>query len=172
MTPTVRSGSSVKRLVALAGVLLSASACGYTMGNELHERGIRRIAVRVVGNETFRERLEIPITRAVLEELSTRGGFLPSTPRDADAILHIVLEVDRGRALVTGSRALPVVEGALEIAAGMRLTERGSGRVLMERPVLDRVEYRSSIQESLSSVQPELARDLARKIVLALESGF
>jgi hypothetical protein len=38
--------------------------------------------------------------------------------------------------------------------------------------VLDRAEFRTTLNEDLATVRKELVEDLARKIVLALESSF
>ena len=44
--------------------------------------------------------------------------------------------------------------------------------MLLERRLLDRTEFRDPIGENLTTARSELVVDLARKITLALESGF
>ena len=67
-----------------------------------------------------------------------------------------------------GDLAAPVREGALLAAVRMRLVHR-DGRVLIDRVLLDRTEFRSAIGEDLTTARKELATDLARKITLALD---
>ena len=158
--PTVRG-------VAL--LLLLASGCGYTFGSGLPEQGVRSIALQVVGNETYRQRLEVELGAALARELPVSTDLVLADQRHADAILEVVFTDARERTLVSGSRTDPVREGALEAAIRMRLLRR-DGTVLLERRLLDRTEFRDPIGEDLTSARSELAEDLARKIALALES--
>ena len=52
------------------------------------------------------------------------------------------------------------------------LTDRRTGQKLIDKTVLDRAEFRTTLNEDLATVRKELVEDLARKIVLALESSF
>jgi len=49
---------------------------------------------------------------------------------------------------------------------------RRNGAVLLEQTLLDRTEFRDPIGEDLSTARAELVNDLARKIALALQTGF
>jgi hypothetical protein len=53
----------------------------------------------------------------------------------------------------------------------MRLVAR-DGRVLLERRVTDRTEFRSPIGEDLTSARREIVEDLARKIWSDLAKDF
>lgn len=146
-------------------------ACGYTFGSGLPEQGVRRIALLVVGNETWRQRLEVELNSALARELPVSTDLVLADRRHADAVLQVVFVDARERTLVAGSRDDPVREGALEAAVRMRLLRR-DGTLLFERRLLDRTEFRSPIGEDLTSARVELAEDLARKIALALESDL
>lgn len=159
------------RLAAMLGCLL-LPACGYTFGSGLHQQGVRTVHLRVVGNDTFRQRLENELSAALSRELPASTDLLPASADTADAVLEISLRQDRERTLVTGSRVDPTREGAFEAAVHMRLVARGSDRVLLERDLLDRAEFRDPIGEDLRSARAELVQDLARKIALALETAF
>ncbi|MCA8978042.1 MAG: hypothetical protein KDC98_25170, partial [Planctomycetes bacterium] len=89
----------------------------------------------------------------------------------ADATIEVVIVEATERTLVPGDLAAPVREGALTAAVRLRLVHR-DGRVLIERVLLDRAEFRDPIGEDLTSARAELATDLARKIALALDGSW
>jgi hypothetical protein len=167
---TARHGGTAGLLAAAATLL--GSGCGYTFGSGLQEQGVHTVALRVVGNESYRQRLEADLSFEVSRQLYAGSDLLPATADVADAIIEIVITDDRERTLVPGSRADPVREGSEETAVRMRLLSRRTGKVLLARNLLDRAEYRTPIGEDLTSARKELVRDLARKIALALEAGF
>lgn len=150
---------------------LAAAACGYTFGSGLPEAGVRTVALAVVGNETYRQRLEVELTAALARELPVSTDLRLTTRARADAVLQVVIEQVQDATLVTGGRPQPVREGTLGAAVRMRLVA-ADGRLLVDRTLLDRTEFRSPIGEDLSTARSELVNDLARKIALALEAGF
>lgn len=154
----------------LLGCLLLAG-CGYTFGSGLEQRGVRSIALSVVGNETYRQRLEAELGLALARQIHDATGLVLADRSTADATLHVVLSEAHERTLVTGLRSDPVREGAFEAAVRIRLVSR-DGTVLLERRLLDRTEFRSPIGEDLTSARSELVEDLARKIALALQSDI
>lgn len=158
------------RRAALCLVLLVA-ACGYQAGLDLRDEGVRRVAVRVVGNETFRQRLEIPLTRELQEALVVHSNVVPASVAEADAVLEVDIADVRNRTLVQGAQ-VPIREGALEFALDARLVATDGGRVLRDRRILERAEFRVPVGENLDSATREAVRDLARKIVLSLEADF
>lgn len=159
----------------VCGLVLAAtwlSACGYTSGSGLHGQNVRTVHLRAIENDTFRQRLEVELSAAVSRELSVSSDLLPASATQADAILDLRITNERERTLVTGDRASPVREGAQEVYVHVLLTDRRSGKKLVERTVVDRAEFRSPLGENLSTARAELVEDLARKIVLALETPF
>ncbi|MBX3462310.1 MAG: hypothetical protein KF830_04010 [Planctomycetes bacterium] len=161
------------RLVPLAAALaaLVAGGCGYSFGSGLPQQGIRSIALLVVGNETYRQRLEVDLSAALAQELPVSSDLVLADRRRADAILQVVLTDANERTLVAGSRADPVREGAFEAAVHLRVLRR-DGSLLFERRLFDRTEFRDPLGEDLTSARAELIEDLARKIVLALEADL
>lgn len=156
--------------LSLSPWLLLAAGCGYTFGSGLDREGVRTIAVAVVGNESYRQRLEAELSAALATELQLTD--LTLAPRQqADAVLHVTIAGAQERTLVPGDRTDPVREGAFEAAIRMKLVRR-NGAVVLERTLLDRTEFRDPIGEDLTTARAELVGDLARKIALALESGF
>jgi hypothetical protein len=149
---------------------LLLAACGYTAGSGLHERGIRTVQVLAVANDTYRQRLEEELGAEVSRSLA-RTDLLPGDS-SSDAVLELRIVDERERTLVTGDRTVPVREGAQEVLVQVRLRDRRSGRLVVDRTVTDRVEFRDPIGENLTTARQQLVRDLASKIVLALETGF
>ncbi len=161
----------------LATVLLNAlcaglaAGCGYTAGFDLAERGIHSIGLAVAGNETFRQRLEVPLTRDLQRTLPTHTGLSLTSPERADAVLHVDLVDAQGVSLLQGP-AHPVLEGGLVLTADVVLVDRRTGRAVRRARIRDIGEFRSAIGENLDSVVLEMSADLARKIALALEPAF
>lgn len=167
----MRSMARVRGSLLAAGFAALLAGCGYTFGTGLEQRGVRSIALTVVGNETYRQRLEAELGLSLSRQLHTATGLVLADRSTADATLHVVLSEARERTLVTGLRTDPVREGAFEAAVRIRLVGR-DGTVLLERRLLDRTEFRTPIGEDLTSARNELVEDLAHKIAQALESDF
>ena len=129
--------------------------------------------LRAIENDTFRQRLEVELGAAVSRELSVSSDLLPGSAAAADAILELRITSERERTLVSGDRtSAPVREGAQEVVVRILLTDRRTGKQLVDRTVIDRAEFRSPLGEDLGTARTELVEDLARKIVLALETPF
>ncbi len=173
MSPTpTRGRQQPGPSLRLLPLLLCLPACGYSFGSGLHERGVRTVHVRAIANDTFRQRLEVELSAAVSRELSVSSDLLPASAEQADAVLELRIVDERERTLVVGGRSEPVREGAQEVTVQVTLRDRRTGKALVDRPVVDRAEFRSPIGENLDTARVELVQDLARKIVLALEGSF
>lgn len=154
------------RRPSLALALLLTS-CGYQAGGLMDDLGVRRVAVRVVGNQTFRQRFEAPLTRRILEDLSVHSTVAPASPDRADAVLEVDVRELQGQVLSEGGSL--VREGALLATVDVRLLRRGDAKVLRQARITDRGEYRVPVGETLASAEDEVVRDLARKVILALD---
>ena len=175
MIPTRRS------LRCLLALPLLLPACGYSSGSGLRARGVRTVHLRAVENDTYRQRLEVELSAAVSRELSVSSDLLPGTLERADAILDLRITNEREDTLVVGNpkdttapdtARRPVLEGAQQVRVHVLLTDRRTGQKLVDRTVLDRAEFRTTLDENLSTARNELVADLARKIVLSLETPF
>jgi Lipopolysaccharide-assembly len=161
------------RIRPLGTCLLSAwllAACGYTMGFS-GKSGVRTVAIEVVRNETFRQRIERPLTGELYRDLNIYTDYRRAPKATADAILTVTLTEIRNQTLVQG-QATPVEEGSLAVVASVRLRDRRSGDVLVAREIRDIEAYRVPLGEDQETATTELVSDLAKKIMLALEGDF
>jgi hypothetical protein len=167
----VSSACGRRRRAAALALPLALAACGYAFGSGLDRLGVRTIALDVVGNDTFRQRLEADLSSQLSRRLFVRSGVMFADHASADAVLQVVLTDVEERTLVTGERNDPVREGAFIAAVWMKVVDR-SGKVVLERRIQDRTEFRSPIGEDLTTARAELVEDLADKIALALEEDL
>ena len=152
-------------------LFLLPAACGYTTGFQSVSPDVRTVAIEVVRNETFRQRLERPLTRQLYRDLNVYTSYWHAPLATADAILKVRLLGIRNQTLVQGQGA-PVAEGAIDAVVEVQLVARRSGHVLMKRRIRDIAEFRVPIGEDQESARAELVSDLSRKIMLALEGDF
>ena len=162
-----------RRLVTawLVTVYAALCGCGYSVGFQPAAAGIRTVAVEVVGNQSFRQRLERDLTRSIARQLSEYSPYRHAPRSQADAILRVEIVAVRNSSLVIGS-VRPVTEGALDAVARISLVERRTDVVLVNTRERNVAEYRTLIGESETTARQELVSDLGRAIVLALEGGL
>ncbi|MBK8974958.1 MAG: hypothetical protein IPM29_03450 [Planctomycetes bacterium] len=158
-----------RRAALLALVGAGCGACGYTVGYADYGPDGRTVALRVVANDTFRQRFELPLTRSLQEQLPIHANLVVVGPDRADTVLDVELVDVRNRSMAGQARGTPVREGALEFAVRARLRDARTGEVLRDARVVDRAEFRIAVGETEASALDEAAYDLARKIVLSLE---
>ena len=156
---------------SLLGWLATLPGCGYAMGFQSVAPGIRSIAVEIVDNLSFRQRLERDLTRSIARQLSEYSPYRHASRSTADAILRVEIDAVRNSALVIGTTR-PIQEGAFDVIARIRLIERRTGEILVDTRQRDVAEYRTLIDETESSARRELVSDLGRAIVRALEGDL
>lgn len=168
------SSAGLRQSAAAAWIALSSaiSGCGYSLGYDDFGPPGRTVAVQVVDNRSFRQRVEIDLTRQILQELTIHGDLRPADRNSADTVLEVTLVDVTGRTLVGSGQGFPVREGSLEFVCEVRLLDGASGHVLREAEVRDRAEFRAPVDETEATAYAEASYDLARKIVLALEADF
>ena len=156
-------------LVLCAGAL-ALSGCGYSNGFRMPP-GVKTLAVPMFRNETFplRRDVEVDVTRALKEELALRSDLrIVSSGKDADAILEgVVLEFQQG-VLTEGARDT-VQESGIVVRLRIRLVSTRDGSVLVERVVQDYAAFSNIAGEGIEIARAEAVRELARRIVPAIE---
>ncbi len=148
--------------------LLALAACGYAQGFIGDDMGIRTLAIRTVENGSFRQDMDILLSRRLSRDLSAFTGFVPASPSQADGILEVEILDARGR-LITEEAEGKIKEGAIRLSARYRILDRRSGRILRKGRSLDWAEFRVPVGEDQSSAIREAVTDLSRKILLSLQ---
>lgn len=164
-----RRSTAARNLSMITLTMVTMGGCGYILGYQGRAPGIRTVHVGVVGNDTFRQRMERELTRSITVKLAKYSGYRHAPKDRADAILKVTIVGIRNSTLILG---LPIREGSLDAVAKIQLIERRTGRILVEKRLRDIAEYRTMIGEDNTSARAELVSDLGRRIVLALEAGF
>ncbi len=150
--------------------LLAATACGYTAGTDLSDEGVRTVAVEIVGNETFRHRYEIPLTRDLNQALMQYAGVSTGSHSAADAILTVDINEVQERSLRAGFP--PVEEGELTFLVHAVLRDRKTGRVIREQDFVEVAEFHTRVGEDTVFAVDLASDNLAARIALALEPDF
>ena len=149
---------------------IAVTACGYTAGTNLQDEGVRSVAVEVVGNETFRHRYEIPLTRDLNQALMQYAGVSTGSHSTADAILTVDINEVQEKTLRAGNP--PVEEGQLTFLVSAVLRDRRSGRVLRQQDFVEVAEFHTLVGEDTVFAVDLASDNLAARIALALEPDF
>lgn len=156
----------------VAAVLLAAGSCGYSVGYGASRKyGIRSVSVQTVENDTYRQGLDRLLTRRLARDLTQYTGLVPGGPDTADAKLVVRLRDVVGRS-VSEIGGGAILEGAVVMAAEVKLVDRRTGETMYENRHIDWAEFRSPVGETLGSAFDESAGDLSRAILSALDRSF
>ena len=142
--------------------------CAYRTGLDLESRGIRSLGVQVAANETFRQRIEIPLTRDLQREIESRMHVLPAPPDRADAVLQVRIQSAREYPLAEGAHDVVSV-GSLVLQVRARLVERRTGKVLLRGGAADWAEFILPVGENLEGALTRATQKIARRVVLLLD---
>ncbi|MBN2264456.1 MAG: LptE family protein [Candidatus Aminicenantes bacterium] len=173
-------GASALAAAALAVALAAAPAgCGYRLrgtGSSLPPH-IRTMSVPMFKNATTRFELDVKLTRAVINELVSRGKVaLSPDPDSADAVLE---------GEITSFLANPIGFGDsnqadkynITVTARITLKDGSSAKPLFSNPsFVYQQEYDVPTGSSFESVQTEaldkIAERFARSLVVSILEGF
>lgn len=151
------SGLSVRSLrPLLAGVLACAalgSACGYRFaGRTTLPEGIRSIDFAAFANHTPETGREKELQWAFEREFRTRGGIRVSEA--GRGIVSATLRLLESRP-ASRDRRSQALEHELVLELDVRLTERGSDKVLWQANGIRVTEYYSAVPQVLVTTSPE-----------------
>ncbi len=153
---------------AAGAALLAWAGCAYKAGFDLESRGIRSLGVEVVANQTFRQRIEIPLTRQLQREVEARVQVTPAPPDRADAVLRVRIRSAREYPLAEGAHDVVSV-GSLVMVVRAQLVDRRTGEVLFRGGAADWSEFIIPVGEDLDWAVRVAARKVARRVVLLLD---
>lgn len=123
-------------LLGLAAAALAAAlpGCGYSAGSSLDPK-YRTIAVSPFHDTTREYDLQAPLTNAVIRKFVNDSRLQIARPEDADLLLEgVILDFTR-RGLIY-DRNDETTQALLVVTAGVRLTDRMTGDVLWEDPMI------------------------------------
>jgi outer membrane lipopolysaccharide assembly protein LptE/RlpB len=159
--------------------LLTAAACGYHLrgtGSSLPP-GVRTMSIPVFRNLTTRYELDIKLTRAVINEMVTRGEVsVEADAGKADAVLEgEVASFTATPVAFTGQTRAD--RYTITVTARVVLRDRASQKALFSNPAFVYVEeYDVPPGRDFDSVQAEaidrVAEKFARSLVVAILEGF
>ncbi len=164
--------------VAIAALAMMLASCGYHVvgHSDLLPQTIHTIAIPAFGNATTRYKLTDRLPQALSREFIARTRYrIVSDPNKADAVL-------RGSVINYVSGATIVVQNAtavdIHVYLQVSLTERATGKVLFNRPVMDvRERYEVSVDpnqyfEESDAALERLSRSVAQQLVTAILTNF
>ena len=151
------SGLSVRSLpLLLAGVLACAalgSACGYRFaGRTTVPEGIRSVGFAAFANHTPETGREKELQWAFEREFRTRGGIRVSEA--GRGVVSATLRLLESRP-ASRDRRSQALEHELVLELDVRLTERGSDKVLWQANGIRVTEYYSAVPQVLVTTSPE-----------------
>ena len=162
-----------------AAAVLAAAGCGYRLRGTGSARppGIRTVSVPVFKNLTTRYELDVKLTRAVIDELVSRGKVrVGADPAASDAVLE---------GEITGFIANPIGftggnqadRYSIAVTARVTLKDRASAKALFTNPsFIYQQEYSVPPGTSFEAVQSEaidqIALKFARSLVVSILEGF
>jgi hypothetical protein len=143
---------------ALLGLLLLASGCGYSLGGstEVLPEGARTVSIKRFHNHTREHGLDVRLQRAVEDEFRRRG-----TLRVADADPDLVLSGDIRRfasvpVAFSATDEAVQYQGILQVS--FRLTERATGKVVSETPLLQATQDFGAVSGVVVTSSPNFQR--------------
>jgi Lipopolysaccharide-assembly len=168
-----------RKAALLTAALIAAAGCGYRLrgtGSSLPAE-IKTISVPVFKNLTTRYELDVKLTRAVINELVSRGKVkVGADPAASDAVLE---------GEITSFSATPIgFSGGnqadkynITVTAKVTLKDRTSGKPLFSNPgFVYQQEYDVPPGASFESLQTEaidkIAEKFARSLVVSILEGF
>jgi len=162
--------------LALAAAL-AAAGCGYTWGAAATQErtgagSLPRVAVLPFDNDTFRRGLEMRLTRLVADEVRARSPQAAARPGEADWLLtgRITQATEQ---VLSEDRRDEVRESSFVVTAEVHMRDRATEKVIRTYSMTESEPFsaRAGRIATLEQAQEQALRDLAERIVYALEAG-
>jgi hypothetical protein len=156
-------------------LLLLAGCAGYKLGptNGTHA-GARSVQVMPFQNHTIEPRLIDAVNTALRRGFMQDGTYRLDTQGDATYVLTgDIIRYNREAVAFKPNDVISVVDYYLTMTVHVVATERGTGKVIVDREVTGRATIRVGADQSSAERQavPIMADDLARKAVSLLADG-
>jgi hypothetical protein len=163
------------RLIGLGAAALCLVGCaGYRLGpvNGLQARD-KSVQVNPFANRTLEPRLTDAVTSQIRNEFQRDATFRLASSDANIVVAGTLLSYDRHALSYSSGDTLTAKDYRLALRARVTATERGTGKVLLDKPVNGYTVIR--VENDLTSTErqamPLLAQDLARNVVGLLAEG-
>jgi hypothetical protein len=168
--------SALSRMLAaglLAGLL--AGCAGYQLGpTNGTAAGSRSVEVRLFANHTLEPRLSEPIAQALRKRLQQDGTFHLDTQGNADVIVTgDITSFARDPLSFQRTDIITTRDYDMKVTVHVKATERGSGKVLVERDVTGRstIQGGADLGSAEREAAPLVAESIARQVTDLLADG-
>jgi hypothetical protein len=156
------------------GLLLTGCA-GYRLGptNGI-PAGTRSVQIQPFLNQTLEPRLTDEVSQQMRKDLQRDGTFKLATQKDGDIVVSgSLIRYQRFELSLSPEDVLTVRDYRLLITAQVTAKERGTGKVLFNRPVngVTLIRVGSDLTSAERQALPLLAADLARNVTSLLVDG-
>ena len=168
----------MRRFLSLAAFCLAATLCGcagYKLGpsNGL-AAGEKSVQIVPFSNQTLEPRLGDAVTSAIRKELQHDGTYHLATREAGDIVVTgAVTRYHRFELSFLPGDVLTVRDYRVSLTAQVTARERGTGKVLFDRPVTGSTLVRvgSDLTSAERQALPLLAADLAKNAAALLADG-
>jgi len=152
-----------------------AGCAGYKLGPTGGAvAGARSVQINFFQNEAPEPRLTTAVNQALRKRLQQDGTYRLDTHGEGDVLINgVITRYDRSAVTYQPGDIITVRDYALIINAKVTITERGSGRTLLNRMVTGKTTVRivTDMASTERQALPLLADDLAKNITSLLVDG-
>lgn len=167
-----------RAFLLLSLLALAAAGCGW-YSYSLYRGDIRTVYVEFLGNDTYRRRLEVPLTRYVVGEIKLRTPFLFAPRNEADSVLSGTIVGADVQTPVKDEEDRILLQRAT-VRVRFRWRDRLTGRdIVPERTVTESARAPLMLEEGIFEDSPEQTaifdlalREAARRIVENMEQSW
>jgi len=124
---------------ALVGTLLLTSCAGYRLGSVPYAelKGVEKIYVPVVKNESFEPGIQVMVTNAIIRRFSQDGTYETGRQSESDATLEVVItDLKRDSLRRARSNSLVTEEYRLDLIAKVTFINHRTGQKLFENEII------------------------------------
>lgn len=165
----------LKLVFAIACAALLSGCAGYKLGptNGL-AAGSRSVEVSPFLNQTLQPRLTDAVTMQMRKEIQKDATYKLATQHDGDIVVSgVITRYDRFELSLSPEDVLTVRDYRLMVTAQVTARERGTGKVILNRPVsgVTLIRVGSDLTSAERQALPLLAGELSKNIVQLLADG-
>ena len=167
--------SSLRALVIVAALVLTGGCANYTLGpTNGRKSGDTSIKIAPVQNDTIEPRLSEAVGNALRKQIQQDGTFRLETQDEAGILVTSrILRLERTYLSLNPRDVITPRDYQMILTMQLQATERGTGKVLVDRPLSGRTTVRvgTDVNSAERESIPLLAEVIARKATSVLADG-